>query len=97
MNEDGTDQNIAQLFSLIEKNKDNLHLETYSLSQTTLEEVFLSFAKSQISIEDADKLAENQKKVESQNLTHNAASPNLSKISISELKSRKIKNSLTPV
>ena len=47
---DNTDikiQTIAQLFELIEGNKDNLNLETYSLSQTSLEQVFLSFAKDQ--------------------------------------------------
>lgn len=39
---------IAQIFNLIETNKDNLNIETYSLSQTTLEQVFLSFARKQI-------------------------------------------------
>lgn len=32
---------------MLESNKDNLKLETYSLSQTTLEQVFLSFAREQ--------------------------------------------------
>ena len=40
-------QTIAELFSLIESNKERLNIETYSLSQTTLEQVFLSFAKEQ--------------------------------------------------
>ena len=40
-------QNISELFTLIESNKDALNLETYSLSQTTLEQVFLSFARQQ--------------------------------------------------
>ena len=40
-------QTIAELFTLIEANKEQLELETYSLSQTTLEQVFLSFAKEQ--------------------------------------------------
>ena len=40
-------QTISELFSLLEANKEQLNLETYSLSQTTLEQVFLSFAKEQ--------------------------------------------------
>ena len=40
-------QTIAQLFQLIEENKQALNLETYSLSQTSLEQIFLSFAKDQ--------------------------------------------------
>nr|QUF59430.1 ATP-binding cassette transporter Abca3-like2 [Brachionus angularis] len=43
---------IAELFTLIESNKDLLKIETYSLSQTTLEQVFLSFAKEQKSEEE---------------------------------------------
>ncbi len=47
----GTDrkelQTIAELFTLLEANKERLGLETYSLSQTSLEQVFLSFAKEQ--------------------------------------------------
>lgn len=35
---------IAQLFNLIENNKQILDLETYSLTQTSLEQVFISFA-----------------------------------------------------
>ncbi|CAF0704109.1 unnamed protein product [Brachionus calyciflorus] len=38
---------IARIFDLIETNKQALSLETYSLSQTSLEQVFLSFAKKQ--------------------------------------------------
>lgn len=40
-------QSISELFDLIETNKSNLKLETYSLSQTSLEQVFLSFARHQ--------------------------------------------------
>jgi hypothetical protein len=40
-------QIIAELFNLIESNKEAINLETYSLSQTTLEQVFLSFAREQ--------------------------------------------------
>lgn len=36
--------NIASMFDLFEQNKDQLNLETYSLSQTTLEQIFLTFA-----------------------------------------------------
>ncbi len=45
-------QSIAELFSLLESNKESLKLETYSLSQTTLEQVFLSFAKEQKGVDD---------------------------------------------
>lgn len=38
---------IAKIFSLIESNKVELNIETYSLSQTSLEQVFLSFARKQ--------------------------------------------------
>ena len=41
------DMSIAQIFSLIENNKEYLSLETYSLSQTSLEQVFLTFAQKQ--------------------------------------------------
>ena len=40
-------QSIAELFNIIESNKEKLMLETYSLSQTTLEQVFMSFAVKQ--------------------------------------------------
>ena len=38
---------LAQIFTLIESNKDNLSIETYSLSQTTLEQIFIAFARKQ--------------------------------------------------
>ena len=44
-------QSIAELFAIIEQNKESLKLETYSLSQTSLEQVFLSFAREQKAIE----------------------------------------------
>ncbi|XP_061399279.1 phospholipid-transporting ATPase ABCA3-like [Musca vetustissima] len=37
----------SQIFGLIEKNRDRLKIEDYSISQTTLEEIFLEFAKYQ--------------------------------------------------
>lgn len=40
-------QSISELFDLLESNKAGLKLETYSLSQTSLEQVFLSFARHQ--------------------------------------------------
>jgi hypothetical protein len=46
-NDDVERQTIAELFNLIESNKQLLKLETYSLSQTSLEQVFLSFVKEQ--------------------------------------------------
>ena len=42
------DVRIAQIFSLIENNKEYLRLETFSLSQTSLEQVFLSFVQKKI-------------------------------------------------
>lgn len=46
-NENQNSLSIADIFNLIETNKEALSLETYSLSQTSLEQVFLSFAKKQ--------------------------------------------------
>jgi len=48
-------QSIAELFSIIEQNKDVLKLETYSLSQTSLEQVFLSFAREQKAMENMNR------------------------------------------
>jgi ABC-type multidrug transport system ATPase subunit len=35
----------AELFQLLEENKVRLNIETYTISQTTLEQIFLSFGK----------------------------------------------------
>lgn len=35
----------AELFQLLEENKQRLKIETYSISQTTLEQIFLSFGE----------------------------------------------------
>jgi ABC-type multidrug transport system ATPase subunit len=35
----------ADLFELLEQNKQHLNIETYTISQTTLEQIFLSFGK----------------------------------------------------
>jgi ABC-type multidrug transport system ATPase subunit len=35
----------ADLFQLLEQNKQQLNIETYTISQTTLEQIFLSFGK----------------------------------------------------
>ncbi|CAF4398667.1 unnamed protein product, partial [Adineta steineri] len=35
----------AELFQLLEENKQQLQIETYKISQTTLEQIFLSFGK----------------------------------------------------
>jgi ABC-type multidrug transport system ATPase subunit len=40
-------QTIAELFTILEENKEQLKLETYSLSQTTLENIFIAFAREQ--------------------------------------------------
>lgn len=42
---------IAKIFTILESNKDVLNLETYSLSQTSLEQVFIQFARNQASAE----------------------------------------------
>ena len=39
---------ISQIFGVFERNRASLHLEDYSVSQTTLEQVFMDFAKSQL-------------------------------------------------
>ena len=38
----------ALIFGSIEKNKERLHIEDYSVSQTTLEQVFINFARAQV-------------------------------------------------
>lgn len=40
-------QSISDLFDLLERNKNGLGIETYSLSQTSLEQIFLAFARHQ--------------------------------------------------
>lgn len=35
----------ADLFELLEQNKQNLNIETYTISQTTLEQIFLAIGK----------------------------------------------------
>lgn len=37
----------SRLFGTMERAKKELHVETYSLSQTTLEQIFLAFTKHQ--------------------------------------------------
>jgi len=41
------DRGIGELFSLIEKAKENLYIEEYSVFQTTLDQVFIQFARQQ--------------------------------------------------
>lgn len=38
-------QTIAEVFSILETNKHLLNIESYLLSETTLEQIFMSFAK----------------------------------------------------
>uniref|UniRef100_A0A8C7ME19 P-type phospholipid transporter n=1 Tax=Oncorhynchus kisutch TaxID=8019 RepID=A0A8C7ME19_ONCKI len=38
---------LARIFSILAKNKEWLHIEDYSVSQTTLDQVFVNFAKDQ--------------------------------------------------
>uniref|UniRef100_M3XGV9 ATP binding cassette subfamily A member 4 n=1 Tax=Latimeria chalumnae TaxID=7897 RepID=M3XGV9_LATCH len=44
---------LAKIFQLLISNKEKLHIEEYSVSQTTLDQVFVNFAKQQIG-EDED-------------------------------------------
>lgn len=37
----------SEIFGIIESHREELHVEDYSISQTTLEEIFLEFAKFQ--------------------------------------------------
>ncbi len=46
--------NIAKIFTLIETNKEALEIETYLLSQTTLEQIFISFARKQAGQENSN-------------------------------------------
>ncbi|XP_073499323.1 retinal-specific phospholipid-transporting ATPase ABCA4 [Phyllobates terribilis] len=43
---------LAKIFQLLISNKDTLHIEEYSVSQTTLDQVFVNFAKQQTDDED---------------------------------------------
>ncbi|XP_010130903.1 PREDICTED: retinal-specific ATP-binding cassette transporter [Buceros rhinoceros silvestris] len=43
---------LARIFRLIISNKENLHIEEYSVSQTTLDQVFVNFAKQQMEDEE---------------------------------------------
>ncbi|XP_059408851.1 phospholipid-transporting ATPase ABCA1a isoform X1 [Carassius carassius] len=38
---------LARIFNILSKNKEQLHIEDYSISQTTLDQVFFNFAKDQ--------------------------------------------------
>lgn len=42
------DLSWAEIFDKMEQNKTSLHIEDYSVSQTTLEQVFINFARAQI-------------------------------------------------
>lgn len=41
------DTKLSMVFDMVEKNKKQLNIEDYSISQTTLDEVFIGFAKLQ--------------------------------------------------
>uniref|UniRef100_A0A8C2T8T8 P-type phospholipid transporter n=1 Tax=Coturnix japonica TaxID=93934 RepID=A0A8C2T8T8_COTJA len=43
---------LAKIFRLIISNKENLYIEEYSVSQTTLDQVFVNFAKQQVEDEE---------------------------------------------
>ena len=40
-------QRVEQVFGLMERHKEQLFIEDYSVSQTTLEQVFINFARAQ--------------------------------------------------
>ena len=42
---------MSKIFESIEKNKDKLDLRDYTVSQTTLEQVFINFAKTQLNLQ----------------------------------------------
>merc|ERR1739848_667417 len=46
-NPDGSHRKIADMFGLIESKKQNLRIEEYSISQTSLEQIFNQFASTQ--------------------------------------------------
>lgn len=48
--ENNEEQSLSKIFSLIEKNKDFLKIESYFISETTLEQVFMSFANKSLSL-----------------------------------------------
>ena len=47
--------NLSKLFGTIESMKEKLYIEDYSVSQTTLEQVFINFARDQIVYEPVKK------------------------------------------
>lgn len=46
-------QNLSRMFSLIETNKQFLNIESYYISQTTLEQLFMSFANRSFQIDES--------------------------------------------
>lgn len=44
-------QNLSRMFSLIETHKEFLNIESYYISQTTLEQLFMSFANKSVNME----------------------------------------------
>ena len=52
---------ISEIFSILEKNKESLNIESYLLSQTTLEQIFMSFAnKSSSNVHKNDSIKKRQ-------------------------------------
>ncbi|KAL2089373.1 hypothetical protein ACEWY4_014061 [Coilia grayii] len=47
-----TTSSLARIFQLVLSNKERLHIEDYSVSQTTLDQVFVNFAKQQTGEDD---------------------------------------------
>ena len=60
--------NLSRIFALIEENKLMLKIESYSLSQTTLEQIFMSFANH------ASMLSTSQQNINNSNLNNNYSS-----------------------
>lgn len=55
--EDGRDVTLAAMFRILEKMKEDLHVESYALSQATLEQVFIKMAAGNAVPNDMDGVA----------------------------------------
>ena len=50
LNKNLPNASMSKIFESIEKNKDKLGLENYTISQTTLEQIFINFVENQNSV-----------------------------------------------
>lgn len=49
----------SRIFGLMERNRDNLNMEDYSLTQATLEQIFIQFAQQQRTSDEDNKKKKN--------------------------------------